>query len=191
MLNPWELPKTAVIGGKTYGLHTDFRDILQIFTWLEREELPEFVRWQVALGLFYEGSIPEEVMLDAISFLAEFIRGGQEQGAAGPKLMDWQLDADVIVADVNKAAGVELRQLPYVHWWTFLGWFRAIGPGQLSSLVSVREAVRKGKKLEPWQQDYFRENRSRVLMQKPLSAGQQQQKQRLEALLNAQRRERI
>ena len=183
MLNPWELPKTAVIGGKTYGLHTDFRDILQIFSWLEREELPEFMRYQVALGLFYEGDIPEQAIPEAIRYLLDFIRWGQESGAPGPKLMDWQLDADLIIADVNKAAGTELRALPYVHWWTFLGWFRAIGPGQLSTMVSVRQALRQGKKLESWQKEYLKENRSRVLMQKPLTDAQRREKERLEALL--------
>ena len=183
MLNPWDLPKTAVIDGKSYDLHTDFRNILQIICWLEREDLPVFIRWQVALGLFYEGSVPEESMPEAMEYLADFIRWGQENGTPGPKLLDWQLDADLIIADVNKAAGTELRAMPYVHWWTFLGWFRAIGPGQLSTLVSVREAVQKGRKLEGWQKDYLKENRRRVLMTKPLTQDERQEKQRLEALL--------
>ena len=28
----WELPREAVIGGNTYHLHTDYRDILDIFS---------------------------------------------------------------------------------------------------------------------------------------------------------------
>lgn len=183
MLSPWYLPKTARLGETEYTLHTDFRDILEIFTWLQRQELPEFIRWQVALGLFYEQPVPEELTGQAIAFLEEFLRCGREDTPSGPKLLDWELDADMIIADVNKAAGTELRALPYVHWWTFLSWFHGVGPGQLSTLVAVREAVQKGKKLEPWQKAYFRENRSRVLMQKPLTEQQRAEKQRLEELL--------
>ena len=150
---------------------------------MQRQDLPVFVRWQVALGLFYEPDVPEEWMGQAAAYLEAFLRGGREENPPGPKLLDWELDGDIIIADVNKAAGTELRALPYVHWWTFLAWFHGVGPGQLSALVSVREAVQKGKKLEPWQKDYFRENRSRVLMQKPLTEGERAERQRLEALL--------
>ena len=48
----WELPRETVIGGKTYHLHTDYRDILDIFSRLQDERLPEFIRWKVALALF-------------------------------------------------------------------------------------------------------------------------------------------
>ena len=56
----WVLPREAVIGGNTYHLHTDYRDILDIFSRLQDETLPEFIRWKVALALFYEEQIPEE-----------------------------------------------------------------------------------------------------------------------------------
>ena len=56
----WQLPKEASIGGKTYELHTDFREILEIFTWLQDESKPEFLRWYVALALFFEEEIPDE-----------------------------------------------------------------------------------------------------------------------------------
>lgn len=183
MLSPWRLPKTVRLGEQEFDLHTDFRDILDIFSWLQRQDLPLFIRWQVALGLFYVQPVPEGLMGQAIGYLEAFLRGGRQEAPAGPKLLDWELDGDIIIADVNKAAGTELRALPYVHWWTFLAWFHGVGPGQLSALVSVREAVQTGKKLEPWQKDYLRENRSRVLMQKPLTPEQLAEKQRLENLL--------
>ena len=53
------LPREAVIGGKKYSLHTDFRVILQIFSYLEDPDLPEFIRGQVALHLFYGESLPD------------------------------------------------------------------------------------------------------------------------------------
>ena len=183
MLSPWQLPKTATFGATTYDLHTDFRDILEIFSYFDREDLPAFMRWQIALRLFYVQPVLPEHTRQAMEFLGEFINAGQPEGAAGPKLMDWQADGDLILADVNRVAGTELREKNYVHWWTFLSWFHAIGQGQLSTLVSVRDTLRRGKKLDGWQKDYFRENRSRVLLQKPLTDSEKAHKKALEEIL--------
>ena len=49
----WELPEQAQIGGKTYRIHGDFRDILEIFGYLNDPDLPEMFRWRVALALIY------------------------------------------------------------------------------------------------------------------------------------------
>lgn len=183
MLSTWQLPKTATFGHTTYRLHTDFRDILEIFSYFDREELPAFMRWQIALGLFYDPQVAPEHTQQAMDFLAEFINGGSAPKSAGPKLLDWQLDADLIIADVNRVAGTELRAQPYVHWWTFLAWFHAIGQGQLSTVVSIRDALHRGQKLEGWQKTYLQENRSRVLLQKPLTESEKAHKAALEKML--------
>ena len=60
MIAGWELPRSAQIGGVQYTLHADYRDILEIFTYLEDPELPEYLRWQIALALFYEEEIPAQ-----------------------------------------------------------------------------------------------------------------------------------
>ena len=100
----WTLPKEAVIGEKTYRIHTDYREILRIFSWLQKEELPEFLRWQIALRLFYEEEIPDEAFYQAAEYFRRFINCGQAEGDnPGPCLLDWQQDAQDIAADVNKA----------------------------------------------------------------------------------------
>ena len=180
----WYLPREAVIGGVKYPINTDFRDILEIFSYLDDPQLPEFIRWKVALALFFEGEIPQEREGEALAFLADFLRCGQPESAPGPKLLDWQQDGNLIVADVNKAAGQEIRALPYVHWWTFMSWFHAIGEGQLSTVVSIRDKLRRGKKLEAWERDFYRENKSRVDLKKRYSLREKEEQQRLNALLD-------
>ena len=66
------------------------------------------------------------------------------------------------MADINRVAGCEVRALPFLHWWTFLAYFRGIGEGQLSAVVGIREKRRKGKKLDEWERDFYRENRDMV-----------------------------
>lgn len=180
----WELPRRARIGGVEYLIHADYRDILQIISYLDDPELPVYLRWQVALALFYEGEIPAAYWQEAMEFLADFLRCGQpEQPVQSPRLLDWQQDAQLIVADVNKAAGMEVRSVPFVHWWTFLSWFHAIGQGQLSTVVAIRDKLRRGQKLEKWEQDYYRENRQAIDLRKRSTPEERAERERLQELL--------
>ena len=149
----------------------------------EDPDNPEYLRWRIALALFYDGEIPAEHQQEAMEYLAEFISYGETDTKAGPKLLDWEQDAQVIVADVNKVAGTEIRALPYLHWWTFLSYFHAIGEGQLSTLISIRDKLRRGKKLEQWEKDFYRENKSRVDLKKKYSADDLAEQERLKKLL--------
>ena len=183
-MSPWELPIQAVFGGEVYEIHTDYRDVLEIFSYFEDPDLPDYLKWQIALALFYEGDIPGEYLQKGMEFLADFLKGGRQEGErAAPKLLDWEQDAGVIVAEVNKVAGQEIRALPYVHWWTFLSWFHSIGEGQLSTLVGIREKLRKGKKLEPHEKDYYRAHKAQVDLKPRYSREELAQKQALEKLL--------
>lgn len=179
----WELPMSLKVGVKDYAIHGDFRDILDIFRHLNDRAQPEFVRWQVALALFYEDPIPEKHRAEAMEQMAWFLSCGRQERDPGPRLLDWEQDAHLIVADVNKVAGTEIRALPFLHWWTFLSYFHGVGEGQLSTLVSLREKLRTGKKLEPWEQEYYRKNRAQVELKKQYSPEELAEKERLEALL--------
>ena len=41
-------------------------------------------------------------------------------------------------------------------------------------LVSIREKLRSGKKLEPWEREYYQKNRSRVDFKQRYTAAEQQ-----------------
>lgn len=182
-MSPWELPTSAVIGGQEYPIHADYRDILEIMAYLDDPDKPEFLRWRIAVALFYEGEIPREVYPEAMEYLARFISQGEPGGRSGPRLLDWSQDALAIVSDVNRVAGREIRDEVFVHWWTFLSWFHAIGEGQLSTLVSIRDKLRRGKKLEKWEQDFYREHREQVELKKRFSARELEEQRRLNELL--------
>lgn len=181
---PWKLPETATIGGTVYKLNTDFRDVLEILQYLDDPDTPDYLRWRIAIALFYEGDIPPEHHPEAMQYLADFICCGENSTKPGPKLMDWEQDALAIVADVNKVAGLEVRAVPYLHWWTFLSYFHAIGEGQFSTLVSIRNKLRKGQKLDKWEQDYYKENKHRVDLKKKYSAEELAEQEQLKKMLD-------
>lgn len=184
MIAGWELPTAANFGGKAYPFFCDFRDILEIFSYFSDPDMPLFLKWRIALALFYRDPIPPEWESEAIQYLATFINGGktESRGNAQP-LLDWEKDCELIVADINKTAGQEIRALPFLHWWTFLSWFHAIGEGQLSTVVSIRSKLAKGKKLEGWETEFYRDNRQLVELPKRYSSEEQQQRRQIEKML--------
>ena len=183
MLSLYQLPVTATLEGSVYGLHTDYRDILEIFSYLNDPNLPEFIRWEVALALFYDHPVEERHKAEAARYLGWFLTAGQPESKPGPRLLDWEADASAIIADINRVASQEIRSLPYLHWWTFLSWFHAIGEGQLSTLVTIRDKLARGKKLEGWEKDFYRENKKRVDLPKKYSARELAEQERLMKLL--------
>lgn len=183
-MTSWGLPQTATIGGVEYQLATDYRDALEIIDYLNDPEIPEYLRWQIAVALLFDcEEFPEEHLQEAMEYLAAFIACGDTSSTPGPKLLDWEQDAQIIAADVNKVAGQEVREASYLHWWTFLSYFRAIGEGQLLTLVSIREKLRTGKPLEKWEQEYYHKNPERVILKTKYSAEEEAELERLKQLL--------
>ena len=64
----------------------------------------------------------------------------------------------MICAAVNTVAHMEIRSIPYLHWWTFVGYYMSVGQSVLSTVVSIRDKIKHGKKLEKWEQEFRRDN---------------------------------
>ena len=174
----WGLPRQVRLGQEWVSFRTDFRDMLQIIELLQNNRIPLAFRWQVALRLFYDEPIAPQLQEQAIDYMTQFLNGGAEVREGVP-VLDWQQDAEAIIADVNRVAGKELRLEKSLHWWTFLSFFHGIGEGQLSFLVGIRNKLRRGEKLLPHEQEYYRLHPGRVRLSKPLSPQEQAEKERL------------
>ena len=82
------------------------------------------------------------------------VRGIDAEG----KVVDWDKDAMMIISAVNKVAGKEIRAEKYMHWWTFIAYFMAVGESALSSVVNIRRKMIKHEKLEKYEEKYVNEN---------------------------------
>lgn len=177
MMNLWTLPKTAEIGGREYDINADFRDVLDIIFRLSAPDADSQVTLYVCLALFYEGfeEMPESDYKEAAEWMFLFIDCGEQgDGRKHPKTIDWEQDLSVIVSDINKVAGADVRGMEFCHWWTFISWFNGIGEGQLSTIVSIREKLRKGKKLEKWEREFYREHRSKIDFKQRYTAAEEE-----------------
>ena len=155
----WQLPKTAVLGGRVFDIRPSWQDALAVLALLE-EEGAAWARWFRAIDRFYVQRVPNALLGEAARFLEYFLTAGQP-AAPGPRRMDWQQDAMEIISDINRVAGREVRETD-VHWWTFLSWFHAIGEGQLSALVGLRCKLARGEKLSPAEQAFYAANPQKV-----------------------------
>ena len=191
MNGPWELPTRAVIEDRVYEIRTDYRDILELMRWLDGAADPSLdqgERWYLAMRLFYPdfASMPRQDWQQATDFLAGFLRAGRpDPGPAAPRLMDWQQDAPLIAAGIQAVSGRDVRALPYLHWWSFLSCFDAIGDGTFATVVAIRDKLCRGKKLEGWELDFYRTHRPLVDLRAAEDPEARAEKRRLLARLGA------
>lgn len=172
----WELPKSLEVCGTEYPIESDFRAMLTICTALSDPELKDDEKVYIALHNFYPDfeSMPQSAYKEAAKQCFWFINGGQQETARrAPKLVDWEQDFKYIIAPVNHVAGCEVRDLPYLHWWTFLGYYYEIGECLFATIVRIRDQRRKGKKLDKSDAEFFKNNREMVEFKRHYTAAEE------------------
>ena len=158
----YDLPTTVEFGGQEWKIRTDYRDVLNVLTAFEDVELTDEEKAYVCLYNIYEDfeRIPKELIQQAFDKAVEFIdRGQHDKIKQQRKTMDWVQDAPILFPAVNHVAGYEVRSVEYLHWWTFMGYFMEIKDSTYSTVLSLRQKKAKGKKLEKYEQEFWRENR--------------------------------
>ena len=121
----YEIPTSIEIEGSQFPIRNngDFRVILDCFQALGDTELDARERLLAALIIFYEDiDTPEDLVKfpdleKATSEMYNFFSCGVSRvGAQSPgKLVDWELDSQLIASAVNTVCGFEIRSAPYVH----------------------------------------------------------------------------
>jgi hypothetical protein len=89
------------------------------------------------------------------------------------KVMDWEQDYNIIVPAINRVANKEVRAEEYMHWWTFMGYFREIGDCFFTQVVNIRQKLNKGEKLEKWEKEFLHEHREQVILKNRLTEAQE------------------
>lgn len=165
----YDIPTSINIDGVEYNIRNngDFRLILDCFQALGDVELTAQERLLAALIIFYvdlntieDFNNPNLPLEQLVSEMFNFFNCGESSVGTqtNKKLIDWQQDSQLICSAVNKVCGKEIRLEPYVHWWTFMGYFTAIGESPISTIIGIRDKIAKGKKLEKYERQYRNEN---------------------------------
>lgn len=182
------LPKELNINGINRAIRSDFRVALLIFQACADPELSDLEKAMTMIECLYDDfdDIPPSDYQEANDKAAWFLSGGDNisNKESSKKLMDWEQDEQLIFSAVNKVAGREIREAEYIHWWTFLGYMREMGECLFNTVVNIREKKNKGKKLEKYEQEFYRANKSLIDIKVRLTPEEQAEKEYLERLLS-------
>lgn len=185
MMNAWELPTSLSVGGQEWKIRTDFRAVLDILKYFADPEYEPDEQWAICLDILYEDfeQIPPYLHEEAAKQAVEFIDMGiKDNGKKKPTLMNWEHDAPIIIPAINKEAGMEVRAVPYMHWHTFLGHYMSIGESLYAHVISIRAKRAKGKKLEKWEEEFCKDNKTLIDLQNKSRERSQEEKDELRAL---------
>lgn len=181
-----QLPQKVSINDKEYEIRTDYRNILLIFEVMNDDYLDEGEKVVTIFSIFYKNTIAAEDAAEAFSKVIWFINCGvpePENKIKKHTTFDWVKDEQMIFSAINKVAGKEVRAIPYIHWWTFYGMFNEIGEGMFSTVVNIRIKKSRGKKLEKWELEFYRENKDMIDLPRKYTEKQKEQIYALKELL--------
>lgn len=165
----FEIPISLQIGEEQLNITNkgDYRMVLDCFTALNDVELTKEERVYTALIIFYEDFNSLEDLMHypqlnrAVEKMYWFFNCGDDKGVGANKhhkLIDWEGDSQLIASAINRVANTEVRLAPYIHWWTFMGYYLAIGESPLATIVGIRSKIMEGKKLEKHEKKFKNDN---------------------------------
>lgn len=164
----WNLPIAVEIDGKEYAIRNkcDYRVVLDAICALNDEELEMEHRIECALFIFYEDLTGLKDIQTAITEMMKIINLGEEtteEEQQKPQLMDWEHDFPQLAPPISRVLGYSVRDANrYTHWWDFIGAYMEIGECTFANIISIRNKRMKGKKLEDWEREFYRENKKMV-----------------------------
>jgi hypothetical protein len=165
----YSLQTSVQIGQASFEIRNkgDFRMVLDCFEALNDPELSESERLYSALIIFYEDFEDiidvikhEDILFELSTAMMKFFNCGEEaqSNTDGYKLIDWKKDSNLICSAVNNVAKQEVRALEYLHWWTFVGYYTAIGDCPLTTIICIRSKIAHGEKLDKPEKKFRDEN---------------------------------
>ena len=166
----YSLQTSVKIGQASFEIRNkgDFRMVLDCFAALNDDELTAEEQMYSALIIFYEKItcvedllVYRKLLVPLYHEMMKFFNEGEAEtrsNTGGYKLIDWEKDSNLIISAVNNVAKTEIRALEYLHWWTFMGYYMAIGECTLSTIISLRYKKAHGDKLEKYEKKFISEN---------------------------------
>ena len=168
MTNNYRLPTIIEVDNKPFRIRDkgDFRMVFSCFNIMSDVHLTQEERLYASMIIFYEDFDDMDDLLECdcdVEALAKkmmwFLDCGENyETKNSPRLIDWDEDSNLICSAINNVAGKEIRAEKYVHWWTFIGYYMAIGECSLSNIVSIRYKLAKGEKLEKYEKKFMADN---------------------------------
>lgn len=159
-----QLPTRLKIRDTYFDIRTDYRNVLRVFEAFADKDLTDNEKLLICLKRMYVEfqRINPNDYKEAYEKVCWFIGCGKPEEKRPPvRSFNWIKDEPLVFPAVNKVAGMEVRSVPYVHWWTFMGWFESIDSDSLfGTVLSLRQKKARGKKLEKYEREFIQNNKA-------------------------------
>lgn len=176
----WSIPYTVRIGDTEYAIRNrcDYRVVLDVLNVLNDDDLEIQHRIGCALFIFYGDAINDcDDPTKAYDEMMKIINGGEPEASSGankPRLMDWEHDFKYIAPPISRILGYDVRDPDrFTHWNTFLGAYMEMGECVFATIVSIRSKRAKGKKLEKWEEEFYKEHVKDIILPQKITADEQ------------------
>jgi hypothetical protein len=157
----FRLQKEIVYEGISYPINTDYRDVLVIMSAFEDSKLGDWDKLIVLWDLIftYEDETPP-MTNESLNIVMDFLNGGLKVSDTGTKqrLYSWDTDSAYIINAISKMVQHSIRDIEYLHWHDFIGFFSEIGESTFATIVSIRQKKQKGKELDKGEKDFYKNN---------------------------------
>jgi hypothetical protein len=146
------LPTKVEIDRVIYDINTDFRACLRVILAFEDPELTNGERQQIMLSNLFTKEQPTN-LAGAVEEAIRFLNGGpngqseeSEEKEDALRLYSFEKDSSFIFSAFTQTHGIDLQEIPYMHWWKFLALFMDLGQNTtFCQLVGLRKRVKTGK----------------------------------------------
>ena len=163
-----QLPRALEINGAQYDIDSDYRNILQIFTAFNADDLTDQEKVYVCMERLFVDleKLPRRDFEAGYTAALRFIECNIHSDKPSHKVVNWEKDEQLIFPAINKVAGMEVREVPYMHWWTFLGYFQAIDREDIwGFILTIRQKRAQHKPLAKHEKEFFSANRDLCLLE--------------------------
>ena len=120
-----KLPTEVLINGEKCKINSNFRTSLLFFLLMNDKALTQRQKIQQAMILYYDRIFPTNLLEEAIDKAMWFFRCGKDlttsskTGNSNKKVLDYDIDADLIYSAFLSQYNIDLQDIKYLHWWKF------------------------------------------------------------------------
>ena len=130
------LPNRVTVGGRTYRLDLDFRNVLTMMETLAREDLIQEAREYLALKCLMKH--PPRNTGPVLAAIKGILFPETKKSADGKKITSFEQDADLIRAAFRQEYGIDLYR-DKVHWVEFSALLNALPEGnRYADVLGIR-----------------------------------------------------
>lgn len=140
------LPDKIVVRGTEFEIDSDFRTAIRFTLLMQDSTIDDYTKIDIAIYMFL-GDVQVPDLKETTTELLTFYRCGkpeekQREGsseATAKRTYDFSYDADLIYAAFLEQYGLDLQDVPFLHWWRFRALFAGLSDAtQFMKVVGYR-----------------------------------------------------